>query len=209
MSKIVRAEAALTLEGECPSDAVAAAKAAGALAAHKTPELIPYCQGLHPIKTDIDIAVETGEIRISAAVEVEIGGEAQALTASFVAAVTLVEMTGASLQSVKLAAKEASAPKPYARKVPATRVIKTAAAPTTLVGLISAPKPAEGKADKREAFRTFMTVRHLRISEWAKQAGVPAAIVYAFLTGRTNMLASDVADKLAAAANVRTEDLFR
>jgi hypothetical protein len=209
MSKIVRAEAALTLEGECPSDAIAAAKAAGSLAAHKTPELIPYCQGVHPIKTEIDIVATAGEIRINATVEVETGGEAQALTAAAVAAVTLTEMTGASLQTVTLAAMEAPAPKPYARKVPVTRAVKSAPAPTTLMGLISAPPPSEGKGDKREAFRAFMTARHLRISDWAKQAGVPAAIVYAFLTGRTSSLASDVAEKLAAAANVKPEDLFR
>jgi plasmid maintenance system antidote protein VapI len=54
-----------------------------------------------------------------------------------------------------------------------------------------------------------MTSHHLRATEWAKLAGVPAALVYAFLTGRSRALTDEVIQKLARAAHVRPEDMFK
>lgn len=212
MTHIVRAEALLACDADCSPDALAVAKAAGLLAARRTPDLVPYCQASAPAKIDIEIAIAEGEARITVSLEAESGGEAQAQAAAAIAAITLAEMTGASLQSLKLAdkpaakeaAKDTPPPKPFARKTPVARV----AQPTVLMGLTGAPSPT-GKIDRREAFRTFMTSRHLRATEWAKQAGVPAAIVYAYLTGRTASLDAEVAAKLAGAANVRVEDMFK
>lgn len=204
MTRIVRAEALLTFDGECNPETLAVAKAAGIMAARRCPDLVPYSQPT-AAKIEIEISAKDGTTRIAAALEAETGGEAQALTAAAVAAITLAEMDGAALQSVKLAAAVSSAPKPFARKAPIARIAKPAAP----MGLVGAPAPLEGKIDRREAFRAFMTSHHLRAPEWAKQAGVPAAIVYAFLTGRTNTLAAEVAEKLANAANATVEDMFK
>jgi hypothetical protein len=61
---------------------------------------------------------------------------------------------------------------------------------------------------EREAFRNFMVSRQLRATDWAKQAGVAASQIYAYLTGRSRGLAPDVAERLARAAHSRVEDLF-
>lgn len=80
------------------------------------------------------------------------------------------------------------------------------------MGEVSAPAPAPkvGVPDGgRAAFRNFMTGRHLRATDWAKKAGVPAAQIYAYLTGRLRAMPDDVIQKLARAAQVRPEDMFR
>jgi len=69
-------------------------------------------------------------------------------------------------------------------------------------------KPRNDSNAQREAFRTFMVSRQLRATEWAKQAGVPASVIYSFLTGRSGGMAGDAAEKLAKAAHVRVEDMF-
>ncbi|MGD0192768.1 MAG: helix-turn-helix transcriptional regulator [Rhizomicrobium sp.] len=53
-----------------------------------------------------------------------------------------------------------------------------------------------------------MTDHRLRATEWAKQAGVPAAQIYAYLTGRSRALPRETAEKLARAARARVEDMF-
>ena len=78
----------------------------------------------------------------------------------------------------------------------------------TLLAAASAA-PAAKPADKTAAFRNFMTSRHLRATEWAKTAGIPVSQLYAFLTGRLRVLPDDVIQKLARAAQVRPEDMFR
>jgi hypothetical protein len=79
---------------------------------------------------------------------------------------------------------------------------------TVLMNEVAAPRKHDADA-AREAFRAFMTSQRLRATEWAKQAGVPAAQIYAYLTGKARALAPDTAKKLARAAGVREEDLFR
>jgi hypothetical protein len=84
-----------------------------------------------------------------------------------------------------------------------------AAKPSILMGEVAAPRVATGPSDQREAFRTFMTSRHLRATQWAKDAEVPAAQILAFLTGRLRTLPTDTAERLAKVARVRVEDMFR
>lgn len=81
--------------GETPKgDVLNVAKAAGVLAAKKTPELIPYC---HPLALDsVSVSFERGAERIGIRVEVKTigrtGVEMEALTAAAVAALTVYDM---------------------------------------------------------------------------------------------------------------------
>jgi DNA-binding Xre family transcriptional regulator len=75
------------------------------------------------------------------------------------------------------------------------------------MGEVSAPRGQEiGK--QREAFRAFMIARHLRPSEWARQAGIAPAEILAFLTGKSRSIAPSTLEKLALAANCRVEEFF-
>ena len=80
---------------------------------------------------------------------------------------------------------------------------------TQSVVRIHAPIASTGSDAGRAALRNFMTSHRLRATEWAKQAGIPAAQLYAFLTGRLRALPDDAIQKLARAAQVRPEDMFR
>jgi hypothetical protein len=77
------------------------------------------------------------------------------------------------------------------------------------MGDVAAAVPRGDPNAEREAFRNFMTAHRLRATEWAKQAGVPAAQIYSFLTGKTRAISHETAEKLAKAARVRVEDMFR
>lgn len=90
------------------------------------------------------------------------------------------------------------------------------AKPKILMGEVAAP-PNEfassgGKgrmiAARRDAFRAFMTARHLRPSEWARAAGVPANEILAFLTGRARGFSPGVAEKLAAVAKATPAEML-
>src|SRR3989338_396438 len=75
-------------------DILPIARAAGVMAAKKTPELLPYC---HPIAIDwveIEFEVQDNFILIHATVEAvgKTGVEMEALTASSVAALTIYDM---------------------------------------------------------------------------------------------------------------------
>ena len=81
------------------------------------------------------------------------------------------------------------------------------AKPKVLMGEVAAPRGVEiGK--QREAFRAFMIARHLRPSEWARAAGVPAGEILGFLTGKIRTIAPATLEKLAHAANCAPEDFF-
>ena len=90
------------------------------------------------------------------------------------------------------------------------------AKPEVLMGEVAAPlKTFAASGDKgrmiaaqRGAFRAFMTARHLRPSEWARDAGVPANEILAFLTGRARGFSPGVAEKLAAAAKATLADML-
>ena len=81
------------------------------------------------------------------------------------------------------------------------------AKPKVLMGEVAAPRGLEiGK--QRDAFRAFMTARHLRPTEWARAAGVPAGEILGFLTGKTRTIAPQTLAKLAKAANCVVQDFF-
>lgn len=90
-----------------------------------------------------------------------------------------------------------------AANAPTSRYAK----PKVLMGEVAAPK-GQMIAAQREAFRAFMMARHLRPTEWAARAGVPAGEILAFLTGKSRSLSPGVAEKLAAAAGVAPQTLF-
>jgi cyclic pyranopterin phosphate synthase len=201
-------------DGNAPKgDVLGTARIAGIMAAKKTADLIPLC---HPLPlTKIDIAFEWLDercaIRIAATAKTaaQTGVEMEALTAASIAALTIYDMTkaldkGAVIEGVRLTAKSGGKSGPYKAKAAAPRPV---ARPKTLMGEVSAPRPDPNA--QREAFRSFMTAHRLRATEWAKQAGVPAAQIYSYLTGRSRALSAGTAERLARAARVRVEDLFR
>lgn len=83
------------LQNDLPKkDALPIARAAGVMAAKKTPELLPYC---HPVPIDwveIDFDTRGSEIFICATVEAaaKTGVEMEALTAASIAALTIYDM---------------------------------------------------------------------------------------------------------------------
>jgi DNA-binding Xre family transcriptional regulator len=81
------------------------------------------------------------------------------------------------------------------------------AKPKVLMGEVAAPRGLEiGR--QRDAFRAFMIARHLRPSEWARAAGVPAGEILGFLTGKIRTIAPATLEKLARAAGCAVEDFF-
>ncbi len=79
--------------------------------------------------------------------------------------------------------------------------------PKVLMGEVAAPRGLE-IGQQREAFRAFMMARHLRPSEWARQAGVAPVEILAFLTGKSRSITPATLEKLARAVNCRVEDFF-
>jgi len=72
------------------------------------------------------------------------------------------------------------------------------------------PEIGKGEIGKqRDTFRAFMIARHLRPTEWARAAGVPAGELLGFLTGKARSIAPATLEKLARAARCTTEDFFR
>ena len=82
------------------------------------------------------------------------------------------------------------------------------AKPKVLMGEVAAPRGLEiGR--QREGFRAFMIAHHLRPTEWARAAGIPAGEILGFLTGKIRTIAPASLEKLARAANCAPEDFFR
>lgn len=82
------------------------------------------------------------------------------------------------------------------------------AKPKVLMGEVAAPRGLEiGK--QRDAFRAFMIARHLRPTEWARAAGIPAGEILGFLTGKSRSIAPQSLEKLARAAGCTPDDIFR
>ena len=76
------------------------------------------------------------------------------------------------------------------------------------MGEVAAPRGVEiGK--QRDAFRAFMTARHLRPTEWARAAGVAPGEILGFLTAKTRNIAPETLEKLAQAARCGIEDFFK
>jgi len=215
-------EAAISGEGP-KGDVLAAARIAGIMAAKKTSELIPLCHQIPLANASIEFVPLAGrnalQIIAHAKTQAQTGVEMEALTAASIAALTVYDMVkaidkSAVIEGVRLLAKSGGksgtyiaphAPKPV--EAPRKPIARPKAKPAPLMSEAAAPRP-DGNA-AREAFRTFMASHRLRASVWAKDAGVPASQVYAYLTGRLRALPDDAAKKLARAARVRVEDLFR
>jgi cyclic pyranopterin phosphate synthase len=209
-------------------DVLAAARIAGIMAAKKTSDLIPLCHPIALTKADIDFEphADRNAIRIVASAKTtgQTGVEMEALTAVSVAALTIYDMIkavdkAAMIGDIRLVSKSGGKSGDFVAprtEKPAFRSagMRSRARPSTLMGAVSAPPPTKADANRdtgaqREAFRSFMTSRHLRATQWAKEAGVPAAHIYAFLTGKSRTIPSDVAAQLARAARTRVEDMFK
>lgn len=75
-------------------DVLAVARAAGIMAAKKTPDLIPYCHSvpLDVVKIDYDMSEDTVKIRAEAKAIWKTGVEMEALVAANIAAITVYDM---------------------------------------------------------------------------------------------------------------------
>jgi hypothetical protein len=113
--------------------------------------------------------------------------------------------------------RETAAPRAPVKKVSSARPeatlperVSTSPYPKAkvLMGEVAAPRGLEiGK--HRDAFRAFMTARHLRPTEWARAADVAPGEILGFLTAKTRHIAPQTLEKLARAAHCAIEDLFK
>ncbi|MCE9522565.1 MAG: cyclic pyranopterin monophosphate synthase MoaC [Alphaproteobacteria bacterium] len=229
---------ALVLDGTAPKgDVLATARVAGIMAAKKTSELIPLCHPL-PI-SGVTVACEPDEegslIRILASVKVAgpTGVEMEALTAASIAALTIYDMLkaverGIVIESVRLISKDGGKSGSFradkADKQAAGRgsVVRRASAPpgpvrrgrlrpkpVEIMNEVALRKPPSDHNARREALRKFMSNRGLTAHAWAKDAGLEVGAIYSFLHGRTHALTKSQEEKLARAADVAPEDLYR
>jgi len=205
--------------GEAPKgDVLAAARIAGIMAAKKTFELIPLC---HPIPLssatiEFELLDARHAIKIvaKAKTKAETGVEMEALVAASVAALAIYDMVkamdrSAVVESVRLLAKSGGKSGDYRRDAAAPRRrAKTALRPRPAALVQETAPRRRNSTQEREAFREFMTRHRLRATQWAKDAGVPAAQLYAYLTGRLAALPAQTMERLARSAGVRPEDMF-
>jgi len=220
---------AAALSGDAKKgDVLAVARIAGIMAAKKTFEIIPLCHPIALSKATVDFEplADRHAIHIVATAKTTgpTGVEMEALTAASVAALTIYDMVkavdrAAVIETVRLVSKSGGKSGDFRpAKTPvktddkpsiAVRLAKARAAkPSTLMDEVAAPK-SNVPAAQREAFRAFMTSHGLRASTWAKDAGVSQSLIYSYLTGKSGSIPNDVATKLARAAKVRVEDMFR
>src|SRR3569832_36526 len=223
------AEATITLSAEAfeaattglakKGDVLGTARIAGIMAAKKTSELIPLCHPIAISKASVEFEPGDNAVRVIATVKTsgQTGVEMEALTAASVAALTIYDMVkavdkGAVIGGVRLLSKSGgksgdfvadAAPK-AAKPAYRSTATRGRARPAALMNEVAMPRrDADQQRDangQREAFRAFMTARRLRATEWAKEAGEPAAQIFAFLTGKQRSLPSDGAERLARAA---------
>ena len=80
------------------------ARIAGIAAAKKTSDLIPLCHPLMLSHIDVEVALETGGVRITttAVTTAQTGVEMEALTAASVAALTVYDMTKALDKAIEI-----------------------------------------------------------------------------------------------------------
>lgn len=217
---------AAVASGEAPKgDVLATARLAGIMAAKRTAELIPLCHPLALTKASIEFELLEPEhsIRVLSTVKTTgpTGVEMEALTAASIAALTIYDMIKAIdrqavIGEVRLKSKSggksgryiapvAARPAGGAKATNGNRARKA----SVLMETAESASVRRDAGAEREAFRAFMTARRLRATEWAKEAGVSPSQIYAYLTGRARAIPSDIAERLAKAAKVRTEDMFR
>jgi cyclic pyranopterin phosphate synthase len=214
------------IKGDGPKgDVLSTARIAGIMAIKRTSDLIPLC---HPLAIS-NAAIEFEPLpkqyalRILATVKTngQTGVEMEALMGASIAALTVYDMIKAvdkasQIGSIRVLTKSGGKSGTYS--VPQVRNSRLSSgfldAPAR--GLSKAIEPSHRPhiptqamgANARQALRTFMTSHHLRASQWAKDANVPAAQIYGFLTGKTHTIAPETLSKLAAVAGVRPQDLL-
>jgi hypothetical protein len=157
-------------------------------------------------RSGISFEARSGSVRILA---VSQGAAIEAMTSAALAALQLIDALkdeSASIESVRLMGEEKSAERAFVSRGFLSKD-KSRLRPQTLMSEVSAPKAAPD--NRREAFRNFMTSHRLRPTTWAKDAGVSSGEILGYLTGRSRGLEGDVAEKLARAAKVRVEDMFK
>ena len=155
-------------------------------------------------KPGINYEARPGSVRILAESE---GAAIKAMTAAAMAALQLIEALkdeSAGIESVRLVGKPAE--RAFVSRGSLSKD-KARPRPQSLMDAVSAPRVAPD--NQREAFRNFMTARRLRPTTWAKDAGIASGEILGFLTGRSRGLSRDAAEKLARAAKVRVEDMFK
>jgi hypothetical protein len=173
-------------------------------------------------------------IRVLATVRVtgNTGVEMEALTAASVAALTIYDMLkaverGISIETVRLMAKDGGKSGSYRAEEPATaparhvalrrasavQIKARRARPSASVKeVVTEPPQRKNVTDavgKRDAMRRFMQARGLTAHAWARDAGMPVGVLYSFLHGRSHALSRAEEQKLAQAAGVDPEDLYR
>jgi hypothetical protein len=100
-------------------------------------------------------------------------------------------------------------PKPRAEPMKTERVSTSRhPKPKVLMGEVAGPRGQE-IGQQRDAFRAFMLRNRLSPTGWARDAGIQAGEVLAFLTGQSRSIAPDSLEKLARAAGCALEDMFR
>ena len=213
---------AAVMHGSAPKgDVLAASRIAGIMAAKRVPDLIPLCHPIALSKVSVEFEALDNAIRIiaTAATSGQTGVEMEALTAVSIAALTLYDMIkavdkAAVIGNVRLLAKSGGKSGAYvapeqsaAAPVQSDRASRARPKPSVIMGEVVGPRPTADS--QREAFRSFMTSHRLRPTTWAKDAGVNTGQIMGFLTGRSRGFSSDVAEKLARAAKVRVEDMFK
>ena len=89
-------------------DALAVARIAGIMAAKKTSELIPLCHPIALTAVEVDIAVQDGNLVITATAETSdrTGVEMEAMTAASVAALTLYDMAKGIDRAMRISSVE-------------------------------------------------------------------------------------------------------
>ena len=216
----------LIVAGDAPKgDVLGTARIAGIMAAKKTSELIPLCHPLALSHVGVEFAPlpERHAFRIVASAKTagQTGVEMEAMTAAGVAALTLYDMVkgvdrSARIESIRLLTKSGGKSGTY--RAEAEKESSPVSAPSggrrarpspkVLVHETSAPRAAGGPPDERKTLRAFMLERRLRATEWAKSADVPVGELYAYLNGRSRVLAPATAERLARAARARIDDMF-
>lgn len=137
-------------------------------------------------------------------------GAMEALTAATMAALALIAALKdetAAIEGVRPVAPARQPRQKFPSRGSLSKENNGRIRPEVLMGEVTGPKPTPDKS--REAFRNFMTARRLRPTIWAKDAGVSSGEILGFLTGRSRGFSDGVAEKLAKAARVRVEDMFR
>ena len=211
-------EAAVSGTGK-KGDVLAAARIAGIMAAKKTSDLIPLCHPIAITKASIDFEqlADRHALRIRATVKTtgQTGVEMEALTAASIAALTVYDMIkavdrAAVIDGTKLIAKSGGKSGVYrSTSRESAQPVKPALGKVSVLMSETGMAKSNDVNAQRDAFRDFMTTHRLRASDWAKQADVPVAQIYSFLTGKSRAMSPEAASKLAAVARVRPEDMFR